>query len=209
MFDAGTLTFREFVMSEPLPLATIQNSVLEFLRDRDDGVVFGAQAVNAYVAEPRMTQDIDLLSTRAKGLAEELRDHLAQHFHIGVRVREIGAGRGYRLFQIRKAGNRHLVDVRPVESLPPAQRVSGVLVIAPPDLIASKVISYHRRLAQPKSFTDRRDIAMLLLQFPELKSEAGPVLDCLRAAGAERQVLDAWSELVAQEIQPPDDDNEF
>jgi hypothetical protein len=60
-------------------------------------------------------------------------------------------------------------------------------VIAPPDLIASKVISYHRRLAQPKSFTDRRDIAMLLLQFPEFKSEAGPVMDCLRAAGAENE----------------------
>lgn len=209
MFDAGTLTFREFVMSEPLPLATIQNSVLEFLRDRDDGVVFGAQAVNAYVDEPRMTQDVDLLSTRAKELAEELRDHLGQQFHISVRVREIGEGRGYRLFQVRKSGNRHLVDVRPVESLPSAQRVSGVLVIAPPDLIASKVISYHRRLAQPKSFSDRRDIAMLLLQFPELKSEVGPVMDCLRGAGAEEQVLNAWRELVAQEIQPPDADDEF
>jgi nucleotidyltransferase AbiEii toxin of type IV toxin-antitoxin system len=209
MFDAGTLTFREFVMSEPLPLATIQNSVLEFLRDRDDGVVFGAQAVNAYVDEPRMTQDVDLLSTRAKELAEELRDHLGQQFHISVRVREIGEGRGYRLFQIRKSGNRHLVDVRPVDSLPSAQRVSGVLVIAPPDLIASKVISYHRRLAQPKSFSDRRDIAMLLLQFPELKSEVGPVMDCLRGAGAEEQVLNAWRELVAQEIQPPDADDEF
>ena len=38
MFDAGTLTFREFVMNEPLPLASIQKAVLEFLRDRDDGV---------------------------------------------------------------------------------------------------------------------------------------------------------------------------
>ena len=209
MFDAGTLTFNEFAMSEPLPLATIQNSVLEFLRDRDDGVVFGAQAVNAYVAEPRMTQDVDLLSTRAEALAEELRDHLDQQFHIDVLIREIGEGRGYRLFQIRKSGNRHLGDVRPVESLPSAQRVAGVLVIAPPDLIASKVISYHRRRGKPKSGTDWRDIAMLLLQFPEFKSEAGPVMDCLRAAGAEKQVLDAWLELVAQEIQPPDPDDEF
>jgi hypothetical protein len=64
MFDSGTLTFREFVMNEPLPLASIQNAVLEFLRDRDDGVVFGAQAVNAYVTEPRMTQDVD--SPRAR-----------------------------------------------------------------------------------------------------------------------------------------------
>lgn len=122
MFDAGTLTFREFALGEPLPLATIQNSVLEFLRDRDDGVLCGAQAVNAYVAEPRMSQDIDLLSTRAAELAEELREYLSQRFHIAVRVREIGKGRGYRLFQIQKSGNRHLVDVRPVDSLPPAPK---------------------------------------------------------------------------------------
>lgn len=209
MFDAGTLTFREFVMKEPLPLATVQNAVLEFLRGRDDGVVFGAQAVNAYVPEPRMTQDVDVLSTRAEAFAEELREHLSQRFHIAVRVREIGKGRGYRLFQIRKSGNRHLVDVRPVESLPPTQRVAGVLVIAPAELIASKVISYHRRLAQPKSFTDRRDIAMLLLQFPELKHPSGPVADALRAAGVEPEVLAAWDDLVAQEIQPPDADDEF
>ncbi|HLG16789.1 MAG TPA: hypothetical protein VJH03_20145 [Blastocatellia bacterium] len=196
-------------MSEPLPLSTIQSSVLEFLRSRDDGVVFGAQAVNAYVSEPRMTQDVDILSTRAEELAGELRDHLSQAFHIAVRVREIGEGRGYRLFQIRKSGNRHLVDVRPVDALPSTQRVAGVLVIAPADLIASKVISYHRRLAQPKSFTDRRDIAMLLLKFPELKRGSGPVADCLRRAGAGPEVMAAWDELVAQEIRAPDADDDF
>ena len=53
MFNAGSLTFQEFIMSETLPLATIQQAVLEFLHGRDDAVVFGAQAVNAYVPEPR------------------------------------------------------------------------------------------------------------------------------------------------------------
>lgn len=209
MFDAGTLTFREFVMSEPLPLATIQNSVLEFLRDRDDGVVFGAQAVNAYVSEPRMTQDIDVLSTRARELAEELREHLSQSFHIAVRVREIGVGRGYRLFQIQKPGNRHLVDIRAVDSLPSAQRLAGVLVMAPAELIASKVVSYCHRRAQPKSGTDWRDIAMLLLKFPELKSDVGLVADCLLAVGAEPEIIAVWKELVAQEIEAPDTDDDF
>ena len=65
MLNAGVLTFKEFAMREPLPLATIHEAVLEFLRGRDDVVVFGATAVNAYVGEPRMTQDIDLMSTRA------------------------------------------------------------------------------------------------------------------------------------------------
>ena len=48
-------------MQETLPLATIQDAVLEFLRGRTDAVVFGAQAVNAYVDEPRMTQDLSLI----------------------------------------------------------------------------------------------------------------------------------------------------
>ena len=88
-------------MNESLPLATIQEAVLEFLRGREDAVIFGAQAVNAYVPEPRMSQDIDLLSTRAAELAEELRVHLGGRFHIAVRVREVAGGRGYRLYQIQ------------------------------------------------------------------------------------------------------------
>src|SRR2546422_551882 len=77
MHGEGTLTFREFVMNEPLPLATIQDGILEFLRGREDAVLFGAQAVNAYVDESRMTQDVDILSHRAAALAEELRQYLS------------------------------------------------------------------------------------------------------------------------------------
>jgi hypothetical protein len=209
MFDAGALTFQEFAMREPLPLATIQSAVLEFLRDRDDAVVFGAQAVNAYVNEPRMTQDVDILSSRARELLQELGAHLRQRFRIAVRVREIGQGRGYRLFQVRKSGNRHLVDVRPVETLPATQRISRVLVIAPAELIASKVIAFHQRRGQPKSGTDWRDLAMLLLTFPDLKCDPGPVRECLQAEGADPSVLTVWKEIVAQEIQPADEEDEF
>ena len=144
MLNAGTLTFKEFAMREPLPLATIHDAVLQFLRGRDDAVVFGAQAVNAYVDEPRMSQDIDLVSTRATELAEELREYLSERFHIAVRVPVIGAGKGYRLFQIQKARNRHLVDVRKTHSLPQTERIEDVLVMSPPELIAHKVISYHK-----------------------------------------------------------------
>lgn len=196
-------------MQEQLPLAAIQNAVLEFLRDRDDAVVFGAQAVNAYVNEPRMTQDIDLLSTRAETLSEELRNYLSEKFHVALRVREIGEGRGYRLYQIQKSGNRHLVDVRPVDKLPATQRIAQVLVIAPADLIASKVISYHQRRGKPKSGTDWRDVAMLMLAFPDLKQEKGLVADRLQASGASDDVIIVWKELVAQEIEAGDDDEEF
>lgn len=209
MFDADILTFHEFAMREPLPLATIQSAVLEFLRDRDDAVVFGAQAVNAYVREPRMTQEIDILSNRAVEFTEELRGYLADRFRIAVRVRQIGEGRGYRLFQVRKPSNRHLVDVRPVESLPASRRISQVLVMAPAELVASKVISYHQRRGKPKSGTDWRDLAMLLLTFPELKSEDGPVAVSLRSAGADSEVMAVWEGIVAQEIRPADEDEEY
>ena len=49
MLNLGVLTFKEFAMREPLPLATIHEAVLEFLRGRDDVVVFGADP--AYCAE--------------------------------------------------------------------------------------------------------------------------------------------------------------
>ena len=68
MFGDGSLTFREFAMREPLPLATIHDAVLEFLRGRDDAVLFGAQAVNAYVEKARMTEDVVIMSPRAKNL---------------------------------------------------------------------------------------------------------------------------------------------
>jgi hypothetical protein len=197
------------MMREPLPLATLHNAVLEFLRGREDVVVFGAQAVNAYVSEPRMTQDLDLLSTDAEGLARELRDYLRQRFHIAARVREVGEGRGFRVFQVRKSGNRHVVDLRGVKALPAAQRIAGVLVLAPADLIASKVIAYQQRRGQPKSGTDWRDLAMLLLAFPALKREAGPVADRLRAAGATGAALAAWKELVAQPIRRAKEGEEF
>ncbi len=196
-------------MREQLPLATIHDAVLEFLRGRDDVVVFGAQAVNAYVSEPRMSQDIDLVSTRATELAEELCEYLSERFHIAVRVRVIGAGKGYRLFQIQKPRNRHLVDVRTAESLPHAERIEDVLVMSPPELIAHKVIAYHARRGQPKAGTDWRDLAMLLLTFPELKREEGSVSEALKSIGAKEEVMKSWSELVTQKITEPEDDGEF
>jgi hypothetical protein len=209
MFNTGSLTFQEFIMNETLPLATIQEAVLEFLRGRDDVVVFGAQAVNAYVPEPRMSQDIDLLSPRAAELAEELRTYLSDRFHVAVRVREVADGRGYRLYQIQKTGNRHLVDIRLVTSLPPSQRIAQVLVVSPEELIALKVIAYHLRRGQPKSGTDWRDIAMLLLAFPDLKINDGLVAERLRAENASEEVMKLWQELVNQKIQTTDEDDGF
>lgn len=109
---------------ERLPLATIHDAVLQFLRDRDDVTVFGAQAVNAYVDEPRMPQDVDLLSTRAAELVKGLRDYLREQFHIALRIRALEEGKGFRLYQVQKPKNRHLVYVRPVETLPATRRIA-------------------------------------------------------------------------------------
>jgi hypothetical protein len=89
MFGDGSLTLREFLMREPLPLARIQEAVLEFLRGHEDAALFGAQAVNAYVDVPRMTQEIDILSTKAENVAEDIRACLDQRCQIAVRVRSV------------------------------------------------------------------------------------------------------------------------
>jgi hypothetical protein len=212
MFGDGSLTFREFAMREPLPLATIHDAVLEFLRGRrgrTDAVLFGAHAVNAYVDEARMTQDVDILSPRAEGLAEELRTYLSRRFQIAFRVRTVADGLGHRLYQLRKPKNRHLVAVRSVNSIPPHQIVGDVMVVPPADLIAQKVVSVVNRSGTAKRLTDIADIHRLLLTFPELKVREGLVADHLRNAGAPEPVLEAWREIAAGEIVAENDDDGY
>jgi hypothetical protein len=206
MINADVLTFQEFAMHETLPLSKIQEAVLEFLQGRDDVALFGAQAVNAYVSEPRMTQDVDLLSIRAKDLAEELREYLSEKFHIAVRVREIGDGKGFRVYQVRKEGNRHLADLRSVSELPATEKIENVLVLSPLELIVSKIISFQSRYGRPKSWTDRRDLAVLLLRFPELKEK---VSETLRAKNVGAAILETWAEILNQDLQFEDEDEDL
>ena len=196
-------------MKEPLPLATVHDAVLNFLRNRSDAVLFGVQAVNAYVDEPRMTQDVDVLSTRASGLADEIRSHLAIKFTMAVHVREVASGKGFRVFQLREPKNRHLVDVRQVDSLPPNQLIAEIRVPIVEELIAQKIMSLASRLAQPKGDTDRRDLKMLLLARPELKVKTGPVLDRLMMTHASPQALTEWENLVANKIESEEVDQGF
>ncbi len=81
--------------------------------------------------------------------------------------------------------------------------------MSPPELIAQKVISYQARRGQPKAGTDWRDLAMLLLTFPELKTEQGAVSEALKLASVKDDVMETWCELVAQEIVEPEEDGEF
>src|SRR5258706_2615490 len=204
MFGDGPLTLREFGVNEPLPLAKIHEAVLEFLRNRADAVLFGAQAVNAYVDEPRMTQDVDILSTRAAEFAEELRVHLSKAFTIAVRLLVVGGGLGFRVFQLRQPKNRHLADVRQVGTLPPNQLIADVRVPTPDELIAQKVLAYARRRGQPKGGTDLRGVMILLLASPSLQSEFGAVRDRLVANGADEAALASWRGLVVPKIDADD-----
>ncbi|HZU36150.1 MAG TPA: nucleotidyl transferase AbiEii/AbiGii toxin family protein, partial [Gemmataceae bacterium] len=150
-----------------------------------------------------------IASPRAVELAEELRSYLNKRFHIAVRVRKVREGLGYRIYQVRKPENRHLVDIRPVEALPPNQRVQEVLVVSPAELIAGKVQAYTRRRDRPKAGSDWRDLAMLLLRFPELKTEEGLVAERLRAAGVTEDVMASWREWAARKIVPADEDEGY
>lgn len=208
MFGDGPLTFQEFATREPHPLAVVHDATLEFLRGRKDAVLCGAQAVNAYVVQSRLTQDVDIASPRAAGLAEEVRLFLHRRFGFALIVREMKEG-GYRIEQVKEPVNRHLVDVRPVKTLPPNQRVRKVLVVTPPELIANKVASMIGRRNKPNGFQDQTDLYRLLLTFPELKQEEGPVAERLRAANACAEVTAAWKELVAQDIRAEEDEDEF
>jgi hypothetical protein len=200
------LTFREFVMLEEVPLAAIFREVLEFLGGRTDAVLFGAHAVNAYCDPERMTQGVDLLSTHAGELAESVRERLADRLRIAVRVREVVPGQGFRVYQVRKPANRHLVDVRQTESLPSSQHFAGVQVIAPPELVAMKVVSMVSRAGRPKAGTDLVDVQRLLLAFPDLKVEEGPVIARLRDLSASDDVLARWRQIAHTPIEPDEDE---
>ena len=193
-------------MHEPLPLSKIQEAVLEFLQGRDDAVLFGAQAVNAYVDEPRATQEVDIISTRAKELAEVLREHLSERFHIAVRTREI-KDKGFRIYQVRNEGNRHLVDIRIETRLPESARIEDIRILTPVELIISKVLSYESRRGKPKAGTDWRDLGMLLVRFPELKVAEGEVSKLLRERNASEFAVNFWHEIVEQDLTVDEDDD--
>jgi len=89
-------------------------------------------------------------------------------------------GKGLRIYQAREDGNRHLVDVRQVEELPPFEKLHGILVMAPPSLMQPRFLLSVVDVAA-KSLTDSRDLAELLLTFPQLKSEKGLVAQRLTA----------------------------
>ena len=120
-------------------------------------------------------------------------------------MREIG-DKGLRIYQVRKEDNRHLIDIRVVTEFPETEIVEEIQVLSPLELIASKIISYHSRYGRPKSWTDRRDLAVLLLRFPELKEKVSEVLQSKNVGKA---VLETWTEIASQDFQFENEDEDL
>ena len=199
------ITLKEAMSSDQSPtLADVFREVLSFLSERPDAMIFGAHAVNAYVEPPRMTSDVDVMSTDAESLADDLRDRLAKKFHIAVRVRTVAGGSGFRVYQLRPEKNRHLVDVRQVDELPDAERVDGIQVVAPADLVVMKLVSFVARRSTDKGISDRLDLHRMLLAFPEFRKPRSAVFKLLDDASV--GVRGAWAEILSEQINRSDDD---
>lgn len=206
LIEDAPLGLHEYLMREEIPLSVIFRAIAELLRTRRDAVIFGAHAVNAYVETERMTEDVDLLSTDATKLAEDLRASLAERFHIALRVREVVPRDGFRVYQLRTPKNRHLIDVRRVDVLPPFEIHEGLQIVAPVELIAMKVTALAARRSRPKGGTDLADVRRLLLQFPSLRSSP-QVRARLIGLGSDPTVLALWDEVSEMEIEPDDVDD--
>ena len=193
------LTASEFSTREPLPLHRVQEAIFEFCRVRADVVIFGAQAVNVYVSTPRMTQGVDLLCSRPREQADALAKALGDRFRIAMRVREVIPGKGFRVYQLRREGNRHFADVRLADfPLDDAVELGGIRYVSLPTLVALKLRALSRRRLAPKGATELADLRRLLLAHPELRSEAGPVAASIERTGGGDEVVRAWRELLAE-----------
>jgi hypothetical protein len=134
---------------------------------------------------------------------------LNDKFEIAVCVCEVANGKGFRIYQKRREGNRHLVDIRLVAEFPTTEIIENISILSPPELIASKIVSYQSHKGQPKAGTDWRDLAFLLLKFSELKTGKGEVFDILQKRQVSENVLNYWREIVEQDLQIEDEDEDL
>ncbi len=209
MFGDGPLMLREYLMNEPHPIGMVQGAVFDFLREQTDYAIFGAQADNAHASETRATEDVNIVAIKGLAFAEAIARYLNKRFYIATRVRSVRDGIGFRVYQIQKPKNRHLVDVRPSPQLPPHQLVDGVQVVTPAESVANKLESFASRSGKRKGYTDGRDILAMLETFPNLKTFHGPVHDRLVANGVAPPVFDLWRQWVDRVLEPEDEADDF
>lgn len=203
------MTALEYLMGEPLPLHRVQEAIIDFCRGRRDVVVYGAQAVNLHVAEPRMSQDVDILTPRPREVAQALAERLHDEFGVAVRVREVKPDTGFRVYQQRREGSRHLADVRLSEiDLSDTVERDGVLFASLPLLVAMKVHAWSRRRLAPKGGTDIADLRRLLLARPDLRHDDAQVLESIEKIGGDEATRAAWQEVLSAPVVSDEDVDE-
>lgn len=153
------LALSEYLMKEPLPLATLHDAIFDFCRGRTDLCVFGSQAVSQHSAVPRMTQDVNIMAEEPDKVSRELARCLSARFahRLAVRVRVVrrdGRVLGYRIYQ-RRSARQDAVD---------ALR----LMVARPELRASDLLPLWSALGAPATAADT---------FDKLRAEARPSTD--------------------------------
>ena len=197
----------EILRESPPYSAALHLAAVRALKGRTDAALFGTHAVNAYASEVRATSDVDVLTTRPAEVAAAVVDAVRKRCGVTLSIAE---GRnGLVLNRPDRPRGCHVADVRPVDRLPPVRRIERVLVVAPAELLAGKLAVAAARAGRPRSHTDHRDIYSLLLTFPDLKTETGPVRDRLLANGAPPEALAAWSDWVTREIESDGEDDDL
>jgi hypothetical protein len=152
-----TLLDRKFsVLTE-----TIQREILDFLDGRKDIVLWGAQAVNAYIDDPneqRYTHGVDIQAMDAGAVADAIKMRLETAFSLTIKL--VVGKRFVSLWD--KQGKRKLMDINRTEVLPPFIVIDGVQVITKEELIKGKqqsAASPHRN--KLKKQQDLIDLARL------------------------------------------------
>jgi hypothetical protein len=186
------LTMQEYLMKESVPLALIFRVVFDCLRSRPGTVVYGSQALNAYVSPPRMTEDIDVFAQDAPVLADEICCALHDALHLAIRVRRVQGG--FRVYQATKESRRHLVDIRPAQDLPPSQLMGDISFVTPSVLAAMKILAATQRAHLPTRHQDTVDVERLLERYPGLKKGDG-VEKLLRDFQATEEAHALWASL--------------
>jgi hypothetical protein len=111
------------------------------------------------------------------------------------------------VYQVRQPKNRHLVDVRQVAELPPAEVRSNVAVVSPVELAAMKVEALVHRAKKEKGLSDRLDLVRLLRAFPHLREANGDVTTRLRAGQHGDASVKLWDVLRQEHFEADTEDD--
>lgn len=209
MFGDGSLSFQEFIAKEPHPIWVVQDVIFEALENRVDVVMTGSHAVNAYVDEARWAEDVDVLARDTKAVAQQLADYIEARLPMELEVTHAVKRDALIVRQANRDRGRRFVHVHEVAEFPAYRVIQGVRVLEPAITVAHKMLTLARRWSSATAGIDRRDVAYMLLAFPEFKNMEGPVSDAFAELEASPKTMELWKEIVEAPLLPEDDDEGY